>query len=93
VNELVKLRTTEDYLLLQYNKVSKLGVVVHTFNVSTGKAEAGRSLGERIAWFTKQVPGQPGETLCRKVKQTKKLNKQTNKPNKQTKKIEVRSAH
>ena len=33
-------------------------MVMHTFNPSTGKAEAGGSLSLRPAWFTKQVPEQ-----------------------------------
>jgi hypothetical protein len=50
-------------------------VVVHTFNPSTWKAEAGRFLSSRPAWSTNWVPGQPGlyrETLSQnKTKQNK----------------------
>jgi hypothetical protein len=35
-------------------------VVVHAFNPSTWKAEAGGFLSSRPAWSTKWVPGQPG---------------------------------
>jgi hypothetical protein len=41
-------------------------MVVHTFNPSAWKAEAGGSQGSRPAWSTEQVLGQPGlhrETL------------------------------
>ena len=34
-------------------------MVVHTFNLSTWKAEAGRSLSLRPAWSTEQVSGLP----------------------------------
>jgi hypothetical protein len=59
------------------------GMVVHAFNPSTWKAEAGRSLSSRPAWSTKWVPGQPElyrETLSQKTKKqnktkTKKMSK------------------
>jgi hypothetical protein len=35
-------------------------VVVHTFNPSTQKAQAGRSQSSRPAWSTEQIPGQGG---------------------------------
>jgi hypothetical protein len=35
-------------------------MVVHTFNSSTHKTEAGRSLSLRLVWCTELVPGQPG---------------------------------
>jgi hypothetical protein len=35
--------------------------VAHTFNLITQEVETGGSLSSRAAWFTKQVPGQPGE--------------------------------
>ena len=56
--------------------VGKPGVVAHTFNPSTGEAEAGGFLTSRPAWSTKWVPaGQPGlyrETLSRKSQKRKK---------------------
>ena len=56
-------------------------MVVHTFNPSAWKAEAGGSQGSRPAWSTEQVLGQPGlhrETLSQNKKQTtkQKTNKQ-----------------
>jgi hypothetical protein len=42
------------------------GVLVHIFNPSTQESEAGGTLSSKPAWFTEQVPGQPGlhrETL------------------------------
>jgi hypothetical protein len=63
------------------------GVVVHSFNPSTQKAEAGRFLSSRPAWSTKCVPGQPGlyrETLSRN-KQTNKQNPKNNNNNKKPK--------
>jgi hypothetical protein len=45
-----------------------LALVVHAFNPSTWKAEAGGFLSSRPAWSTEWVPGQPGlyrETLSR----------------------------
>ena len=44
----------------------ELGMVAHAFNPSPWEAEVGGSLDLRLAWSTKQVPGQPGlhrETL------------------------------
>ena len=64
------------------------GMVAHTFNPITWKAEAGRFLSSRPAWSTKGGSGQPGiyrETLARKNKQTNKQTKNENK-NKQTNK-------
>jgi hypothetical protein len=52
-------------------KKAMLGVVAHTFNISTGEAEAGGFLSSRPTWSTESVPGQPGlyrETLSRKKK-------------------------
>jgi hypothetical protein len=57
-------------------------VVVHTFNPSTRKAEAGGFLSSRPAWSTKWVPGQPGlhrETLSRKTQKEKKNPSQVHK--------------
>jgi len=56
-------------------------VVVHAFNPSPRKAEAGGSLSSRPAWSTERVPGQPGlhrESLSGKTKQNK--TKQKTKP-------------
>jgi hypothetical protein len=56
------------------SRVVVVVVVVHTFNPSTWEAEAGGSMSSRLAWFTVQVPGQPGlhrETLYQKTKQNK----------------------
>ena len=54
---------------------SQPGVVAHTFNPSTGEAEAGGSLSSRPAWSTEQVPGQPGlhrgNPVSKQNKQTK----------------------
>ena len=47
-------------LLQCHAERSDLAVVVHTFDTSTCKAEAGRSLSSRPAWSTVQVPGHPG---------------------------------
>jgi hypothetical protein len=63
-------------------------MVVHAFNPSTQKAEAGGFLSSRPAWITKWVPGQLGlyrevlsqnktkqnKTKQNKTKQTKKTN-------------------
>jgi hypothetical protein len=53
-------------------------MVVHAFNPSTQKAEAGGFLSSRLVWSTKWVPGHPGlyrETLSQKTKtKQKKLN-------------------
>ena len=35
-------------------------MVTHNFNPSTQKADADKSLSSRPAWYTEQVPGQPG---------------------------------
>jgi hypothetical protein len=48
---------------------------VQAFNLSTQKAEAGRSPSLRLAWFTERVPRQPvlhRETLSRKNKNKQK---------------------
>jgi hypothetical protein len=47
--------------------------VAHTFNPTTGEAEAGRCLSSRPAWSTEQVPGQ--RNLAEKKKKNKKQNK------------------
>jgi hypothetical protein len=50
-------------------------VLAHAFISSTQELAAGRSLSSRPAWFTKQVPGQPGlhrETLFQKKKKKNK---------------------
>jgi hypothetical protein len=54
-------------------------MVMHTFNRSTGKAEAGGSLSLRPAWYMKQVPEQlrlHRETLSQKKKKKKKKGKE-----------------
>jgi hypothetical protein len=53
--------------------------VAQTFNPSTPQAEAGRSLSLRSIWSTQQDPGQPGEILSWKTKQSK-TNEQKKKP-------------
>ena len=61
--------------------------MVHAFNPSIWKAEAGGFLSLRPAWSTERVPGQPGqhkETLSQTNKQTNK--KATNKQQQQQKK-------
>jgi len=62
------------------------GVGVHTFNPSTGEAQAGGFLSSRPFWFTNLVPGQPGlyrETLSKKTKKkNKKKRKNKTKQNK-----------
>jgi hypothetical protein len=53
------------------NKVSLVVVMVHTFNPSTWKTKARRSLILRPAWSIEQVLGQPVlhmETLSQKKK-------------------------
>lgn len=48
----------------------RLYVVARTLNPSTRKAEAGRSLHSRLAWFAEWVPGQSGlysETLSQNI--------------------------
>jgi hypothetical protein len=85
-----------------------LGIVVHTFNPSTLKAEADRSVSvrSRRAWSTAQVLGQPRlhrTTLSQetKPKKTKENKKQTNKqqqqqipkPTNNNKKIRILIAH
>ena len=61
-------------ILFSYLKTRTLpGLVAHTFNPSTWKAEAGEFLSLRPAWSTEWVPGQPGlyrETLSKKKKKT-----------------------
>jgi hypothetical protein len=52
-------------------------VVVHAFNPSTWKAEAGGFLSSRPAWSTERVPGQPG--LHRETRKKKKTKNKTNK--------------
>ena len=42
-------------------------VVVHTFNPSTWRTEAGRSPSSRTAWYTELVPGLHRETLSWKT--------------------------
>jgi hypothetical protein len=52
------------------------GVMAHTFNPSTGEAEAGGFLSSRPAWSTEWVPGQPGlyrKTLSWKEKKKKDM--------------------
>jgi hypothetical protein len=44
---------------LKRSKPSRVAVV-HAFNHSTQEVEAGRSQSVKPAWFTAQVPGQPG---------------------------------
>lgn len=39
---------------------SRAGLVVHTFNPSTKKAEAGESLSSRSTLSTEGIPGQQG---------------------------------
>jgi hypothetical protein len=54
------------YYIYFFKNLLQPGVVAHTFNPSTQKAEAGRFLSSRPVWSTKWVPGQPGlyrETL------------------------------
>jgi hypothetical protein len=54
---------------VHWEKLLSQEVVVHIFNSSTWKAEAGGSLSSRPPWSTKWVPGQPGihrETLSGK---------------------------
>jgi hypothetical protein len=58
---------------LGFKTVFELGAVAHTFNLSTGEAEAGGFLSSRPAWSTEWVPGQPRlyrETLSWKTKTT-----------------------
>ena len=64
-------------------------MVVHAFNPSTWKAEAGRPLWDlwdlwhqdlRPAWFTKWVPSQLGIYIERPCLKNKQTNKQTNSP-------------
>jgi hypothetical protein len=50
-------------------------VVVYAFNPNTWEAEAGGSLGSRIAWSTEQVPGQPGLQRENPVSEDKQANK------------------
>lgn len=73
-------------MIIQVYRLSKhhieLGMVGHTFNPSSQKTEAGRSLEfeARLVWSTEPVPGQPElhrETLSQK--QTNKKPTQTNK--------------
>lgn len=52
-------------------------VHLHTLrqNTKNREADAGRSLSLRRAWYTKQVPGQPGlheEILSKKTQKNKK---------------------
>ena len=55
-------------------------VLVHSFNPSTGEAEASQSASLRSAWSTEQVPRQAPKKPCL----TKQKQKQTNKPNNKT---------
>ena len=41
--------------------MSKVGMVMHDFNLSTQEAETGRSLSSSSAWFTEGVPRVPRE--------------------------------
>jgi hypothetical protein len=73
------------------NKAISRAVVVHAFNLSTWKAEAGGFLGLRPAWSTERVPGQPGlhrEALSQRIKKQNKTkqNKKTQPKNKTKKK-------
>lgn len=57
------------YYLMAIEKVSWV-VVMNTFNPSTWKGEADRSVSFRLAWSTAQSPGHPGlhkETLSPKT--------------------------
>ena len=63
-------------------------MLAHAFISSTQELAAGRSLSSRPAWFTKQVPGQPGlhrETLFQKKKKKKKNKTKTKKKQNKTK--------
>ena len=65
------------------------GMVVHAFNPSTWRAEAGGSLNSKPAWSTERVPGQPGlhgETLSQKNKSNNNNKTKTQQQNKQTNK-------
>ena len=50
--------------------------MTHAFSPSTWEAEAGRSLGSRLAWSTDRVLGQPGlhrETLSQEKQQQNQM--------------------
>ena len=58
--DLVSMGTCTYVHVFIYTKLkikSLLPMVVHTFNLRTQEAEAGRSLSSRSAWPTEQVPG------------------------------------
>jgi hypothetical protein len=61
-------------MVQQLRALAELGVVVHAFNPSPWKAEAGRSLGSRPALSIERVPGQPG-LHKENLSQTKQQNK------------------
>jgi hypothetical protein len=62
--------------------------MVHAFNTSTWKAEAGGSLSLRSAWSTERVPGQPG--IYREILSGKSRNKTKAKTNNLPKSIPTR---
>lgn len=56
-----------------------MGVALHTFNPSTGEAEADQSLPVRPVWSREQIPGQPERLQRNPVSDhLTRQNKQTN---------------
>jgi hypothetical protein len=67
--------------VLQRKKKNEPGVVAHSFNPSTGEAEAGGFLSSRSAWSTKWGEFQDSQSYtekpCLEKKKKKRLGKQS----------------